>query len=105
MPGRRPLDIEPGLPAGFTHGGGVNEYWSSGCVLQITPCERLALQLLANGHSRSELGAGFGISTPEIETMLSRLFASMGAATEAEAVAAAHRRGLLTGEPAGSQRE
>jgi DNA-binding NarL/FixJ family response regulator len=64
-------------------------------ALRITPDERLALQLLASGHTTRAMAAGLGIETKEIETLLASLFTAMGAATRAEAVAAAERRGLL----------
>ena len=68
---------------------------SSGRALQITPRERRALQLLANGHTTDDVAAGLGITPCETETLLKGLFAAMGAATRVQAVAAAHRRGLL----------
>ena len=46
-----------------------------------------------------EVAAGLGISTIETEMLLTSLFATMGAVTQAEAVAVAHKRGLLMGEP------
>ena len=70
-------------------------------ALQITPSERQALQLLANGRTRHEVAADLGIDAIEIEMVLTRLFVTMGADTQAEAIAAAHRRGLLTQEPCG----
>jgi DNA-binding CsgD family transcriptional regulator len=69
---------------------------SPGRALRITPSERRALQLLASGHTTIDVAAGLGISAPETETLLTALFTAMGAAGRAEAVAAAHRRGLLT---------
>lgn len=66
-------------------------------ALRITPDERLALQLLASGHTLRAVAAGLGIETKEMEALLATLFTAMGAATRAEAIAAAHRRGLLTG--------
>jgi hypothetical protein len=54
-------------------------------------CWRTAAQHLTS-HSTC------GIGTADIE-MLTRLFAAMGAATQTEANAAAHGRGLITGEP------
>jgi hypothetical protein len=45
------------------------------------------------------VAADLGVDTLECETLLRRLFAVMGAATQAEAIAAAHRRGLLTRPP------
>ena len=69
---------------------------SASGALRITPDQRLALQLLASGHSTSVVAAGLGVGTQEIDTLLATLFAEMGAASQAEAVAAAHRRGLLS---------
>ena len=70
-------------------------------ALQITPRERQALQLLANGRTTHDVAADLGIDAIEIEMVLTRLFAAMGAGTQAEAIAAAHRRGLLTQESCG----
>ena len=64
-------------------------------TLQITPWDRRVLQLLATGRTRDDLAASLGISTPEMDTRLRELFAAIGAATEADAIAAAHRRGLV----------
>lgn len=64
-------------------------------MLRITPSERHALQLLAQGYAPIDVAAGLGISSRETEAMLARLFGAMGAATATEAVALAHRRGLL----------
>jgi DNA-binding NarL/FixJ family response regulator len=64
-------------------------------VLHITPHERAALQLLANGAGMHGIADQLGVSEPEVEAHLSRLFARMGAASRTEAVAAAWRRGLL----------
>jgi DNA-binding NarL/FixJ family response regulator len=65
-------------------------------VLRITPLERLALQLLADGKLTKEVASCLCISEKEIEVLLATLFARMGAANRAEAIAAALRRGLLT---------
>ena len=68
---------------------------ASGRALQITPLERQALQMLASGHATGDVAAGLGITPIEVETLLADLFAAMGASTRVQAVAAAHRRGLL----------
>jgi DNA-binding CsgD family transcriptional regulator len=68
-------------------------------VLCITPWERDALELLADGHTANELSRRFGISVSEIDSRLAELFAAMGAPTQREAIAAAHKRGLLGPEP------
>src|SRR5262249_40147155 len=74
-------------------------YESSGRVLLITPWERQVLQLLADGRTINDAAAGLGMSTVDIETQLTRLFATLGAGSQAEAIAAAHKRGLLTCAP------
>jgi DNA-binding NarL/FixJ family response regulator len=66
-------------------------------MIQITPWERTALELLAAGRTPSQIGRHLGTGDDEVELRLSRLFTKMGAATQAEAVAAASRRGLLRG--------
>jgi len=63
--------------------------------LILTPWERRALQLLADGHTTADMAASLDVSAPECETLLAALFAVMGAATQAEAIADADRRGLL----------
>ena len=64
-------------------------------MLHITPWERLALELLASGMATTELARSLGVTEPEMEGRLMTLFARMGAATPADAVARAWRRGLL----------
>ena len=63
--------------------------------VRITPLERRALQMLASGHATIDVAAGLGISSMEMEAMLADLFMAMGASTRVQAVAAAHRRGLV----------
>jgi DNA-binding NarL/FixJ family response regulator len=64
-------------------------------VLQITPLERTALRLLANGTATNGLADRLGMDAREIEARLDALFARMGVTGRAEALAAAGRRGLL----------
>jgi DNA-binding NarL/FixJ family response regulator len=64
-------------------------------VLHITPWERSALELLASGATTTDLAQRLGVPEREVETRLRMLFARMGAASRADAVAAASRRGLL----------
>jgi DNA-binding NarL/FixJ family response regulator len=64
-------------------------------MLQITPWERSALELLASGTTASQIGGRLGMSEREVEHRLAQLFAKMGAEGTTEAVAAAARRGLL----------
>ena len=68
----------------------------SGRALQITPSERQALQRLADGHTTQAVAAGLGLSVLDTEALLARLFDAIGAATRADAIAAAHKRGLLS---------
>jgi len=67
-------------------------------VLRITPWERSALQLMAEGKAASELADCLRIDECEVEGRLGTLFARMGAANRNEAIAVALRRGLLTGQ-------
>lgn len=64
-------------------------------MLQITPWERSALELLANGTNPRDIAWCLGIPESEIHLRLNTLFARMGASSSADAVAAALRRGLL----------
>ena len=64
-------------------------------MLHITPWERLALELLASRMEANELARRLGVTVPEMESRLIALFARMGAAGPADAVASASRRGLL----------
>lgn len=64
-------------------------------VLQITPRERRALQLMANGATATEVALRLGVSRLESDALLARLVAAMGVTTLADAVAGARRRGLL----------
>ena len=69
-------------------------------ALQITPWERQALQLLAGGHTRTDLATALGMGMAEIEALLAGVFTALGAATQTEAIAAAQKRGLVTCEEA-----
>lgn len=67
-------------------------------MLHITPRERVALQLLADGKATNEIADRIGISETDVQAHLNTLFARMGAASRTEAIAAAVRRGLLTSD-------
>ena len=69
-------------------------------VLQITPLERDALQLLAHGKTLNELSSALRLSAHEITLLLARLCTTLGTTTQQQAVALARKRGLLTPEPA-----
>jgi two-component system, NarL family, response regulator YdfI len=64
-------------------------------VVQITPAERAALQLLATGSAKREVANRLQVTERDIDLHLATLFARLGAASQSEAVAAALRRGLL----------
>ncbi|HJZ70140.1 MAG TPA: LuxR C-terminal-related transcriptional regulator [Vicinamibacterales bacterium] len=64
-------------------------------MLQITPRERLALQLLAEGKDRTELAASLELADGELDACLIALFERMGVQTPPQAVAAAVKRGLV----------
>ena len=64
-------------------------------VLHITPHERHALRLLAEGEPARTIATRLGTSEFELEVQMRILFARMGAASSADAVNIALRRGLL----------
>jgi len=64
-------------------------------VLHITPDERQALQMLADGTATDAIADRLGMSEREVEVRLSALFARMGATSQDTALASAFRRGLL----------
>jgi DNA-binding CsgD family transcriptional regulator len=64
-------------------------------MLHITPAERAALQLLADGKTTNEIARRLRIAEPAVGTQLAALYARMGVVTQAEAIATASRRGLL----------
>lgn len=64
-------------------------------MLQITPWERSALQLLASGTTLNQIGGRLGMTEREVEHRLAELFAKMGARNTTDAIASAARRGLL----------
>jgi len=64
-------------------------------VLQITPSERYALQLVAQGAPTSQIGAMLGLEPADIDPFLAALFARLGAKSRADATRVASRRGLL----------
>jgi DNA-binding NarL/FixJ family response regulator len=65
-------------------------------LLTITPLERAALRLLADGRSIRQIAGRLDLAERELETQVNSLFIRMGVASPAEAIAAALRRGLLT---------
>jgi DNA-binding CsgD family transcriptional regulator len=67
-------------------------------VLCITPSERLALRLLAEGRPDGDVASALAVSRISLDSHLTALFARMGVTDKAEAVASASRRGLLVVE-------
>jgi DNA-binding CsgD family transcriptional regulator len=81
------------LPSESAPGVGLRN--DGGPVLQITPSERYALQLVAQGAPTSQIGTMLGLVPADIGSFLAALFARLGATSRAEAIRAASRRGLL----------
>jgi len=65
-------------------------------VLQITPTDRAALQLLAEGRNLVEIAARLETSIGELRATLTVLFSRLGVRTPADAISAGLKRGLLT---------
>lgn len=57
--------------------------------------EREVLGLVAAGATNSEIAADLGIGEETVKTLLARAYSKLGVRRRAEAVAAAHERGLL----------
>jgi DNA-binding NarL/FixJ family response regulator len=57
--------------------------------------EREVLSLVAAGATNSEIAADLGIGEETVKTLLARAYSKLGVRRRAEAVAAAHDRGLL----------
>lgn len=70
-------------------------------VTPLTARERDVLRLLALGHSNRRIGEELFITGKTASVHVSDILAKLGAAGRTEAVAIAHRRGLLAPEPAG----
>jgi DNA-binding NarL/FixJ family response regulator len=68
-------------------------------VLQITPWERSALQLLADGAAITVLASHLGTSEGDVEARLKGLYERMGVIGRTEAVQMAFRRGLVSAVP------
>jgi DNA-binding NarL/FixJ family response regulator len=61
----------------------------------LSPREREVLRLVAAGSTNKEIAAALGVGDETVKTLLARTFAKLGVRRRAEAVAAAHREGLL----------
>ena len=61
----------------------------------LSPRERQVLRLVAQGRTNREIAVELDVGAETVKTLLTRAFAKLGARRRAEAVAAAHERGLL----------
>jgi DNA-binding NarL/FixJ family response regulator len=61
----------------------------------LTPRERDVMRLLMTGATNREISDQLGIGTETVKTLLSRSYEKLGVSRRAEAVAAAHERGLF----------
>jgi DNA-binding CsgD family transcriptional regulator len=64
-------------------------------VLQITPAERTALQMLADGLAHHEIASSLRISECVLDAELRTLFERMGVLGRNQAIADAVRRGVV----------
>ncbi len=63
---------------------------------ELTPREREVIQLVARGRANKEIATALGIGEGTIKAHLKSVFGKLGALSRTEAVALAHRRGLVT---------
>lgn len=61
----------------------------------LSPREREVLTLVAGGSTNRQIAEALGVGEETVKTLLGRVFAKLGVRKRAEAVAAAHDRGLL----------
>lgn len=61
----------------------------------LSPREREVLRLVAGGSTNREIAAELGVSDETVKTLIGRTFGKLGARKRAEAVAEAHKLGLL----------
>jgi DNA-binding NarL/FixJ family response regulator len=61
----------------------------------LSPRERQVLQLVAAGQTTRAIAHELGISETTVKTLLGRIYEKLGVGRRAQAVAAAHERGLL----------
>ena len=61
----------------------------------LSPREREVLKLVAGGSTNKDIAAELGVGDETVKTLLARTFAKLGVRRRAEAVAEAHKRGLL----------
>jgi DNA-binding NarL/FixJ family response regulator len=61
----------------------------------LSPRERLVLALVAGGSTNRQIADVLGVGEETVKTLIGRVFAKLGVRRRAEAVAAAHDRGLL----------
>ncbi|WP_251091939.1 helix-turn-helix transcriptional regulator [Streptomyces sp. Caat 7-52] len=72
-----------------------------GDAAPLTARERDVLRLLALGRSNRQIGEELFITGKTASVHVSNILAKLGAASRTEAVAVAHRRGLIAPQPAG----
>jgi DNA-binding NarL/FixJ family response regulator len=61
----------------------------------LSPREREVLRLVAAGRTNTQIAEDLGIGAETVKTLVARVFAKLGVRRRAEAVSAAHDRGLL----------
>lgn len=61
----------------------------------LSPREREVLRLVAEGATNREIASALDVGEETVKTLLARTFAKLGVRRRAEAVSAAHERGVL----------
>lgn len=61
----------------------------------LSPREREILNGIADGKTNGEIATELGVSSETVKTMVKRLHVKLGSSRRAEAVAEAHKRGIL----------
>lgn len=61
----------------------------------LTPREREVLTLVGEGGTNAQIATTLGIGSETVKTLVARIFVKLGVKRRAQAVAAAHERGIL----------
>ncbi|HLK42504.1 MAG TPA: response regulator transcription factor, partial [Thermoleophilia bacterium] len=91
--GQRYLQPSLGVELARWHGSGAEG--SPGSTARLSPKEERVLQLLALGHTNSEIAAREGVSLRTVETHRARIMQKLGRRTRAELVRYAREAGLI----------
>jgi DNA-binding NarL/FixJ family response regulator len=87
--------LDPAVQARLVEVATLPQTGSAGGPDGLTEREAEVLRLIAAGHSNAEIGKELFVSEATVKTHVNRIFAKTGSRDRSQAVAYAHRRGLV----------